>query len=217
MKTHKRLFTVVALLALALVAAGCTAPLAPIQPDAAGAAAAPAAVSQTEVITFEPGAPAGDAQEGSCWTNSLAVWRTEAWRCMVGNNIFDPCFAGGDEVICGADPITDTPGFLLNLTESLPASDLSAEAQAAENHAWMAELADGTICGFATGATAGVDGERINYLCASDDPSQMVGLVGELTPGPVWQAKKVLLGQGGQGAGPIALETTTVDVRTVWR
>jgi hypothetical protein len=30
---------------------------------------------------------------GSCWIGSLSATRPEAWRCMVGTRIRDPCFA----------------------------------------------------------------------------------------------------------------------------
>ena len=44
-----------------------------------------ATITATQVITYMPGPPIGEPQAGSCWTNSLAVWHEDAWRCMVGN------------------------------------------------------------------------------------------------------------------------------------
>ena len=52
-----------------------------------------ATITATQVITYEAGPRAAGLREGSCWTNSLAVWHADAWRCAVGNAIFDPCFS----------------------------------------------------------------------------------------------------------------------------
>jgi hypothetical protein len=47
---------------------------------------------------------------GSCWTGSMANPRPDAWRCMLGNQLFDPCFSQGitaekgDLVACIASP-----------------------------------------------------------------------------------------------------------------
>jgi hypothetical protein len=197
-------------LLVAALLAGCTVPLAPIS-----APISPASVEITEVIVFQPEAPGDEAQAGSCWTNSLAVWRADAWRCMVENSIYDPCFATGESIICGANPATNAQGFDLTLTEPLPAPDATEEMLAAENHAWLVELADGTLCTFATGATGGVDNKRINYLCTGDNPNQMVALLGDLEAGTIWKAEKALLSMGTDG--PKAQGQAVVNVRTIWR
>ncbi|MFQ5812503.1 MAG: hypothetical protein ACE5I2_04855, partial [Anaerolineae bacterium] len=109
---------------------------------------------------------------------------------MVDNGIFDPCFAleDGEVIVCGANPVTGEAGLKLNLTEPLPEPELPAEPA---NNAWLVELADGTICGFATGATGAVGEKRINYLCA--DPEQDVVILGDLQPGEVWRAEKAIV------------------------
>jgi len=174
--------------------------------------AATAAITATQVITYTPGPPTGEPREGSCWTNSLAVWREDAWRCTVGNDIYDPCFSSDGSVICGASPITPTTSFTLTLTEALPAPELPQDTA---NHAWLVELADGTVCGFATGATGGVGDDRINYLCPSPDPSQTVVLLGDLQPGAVWMARRAVL--TGSMPNLTVLESVEVPIRTVWR
>ncbi len=174
--------------------------------------AAEAAITATQVITYTPGPPTGEPQAGSCWTNSLAVWRPDAWRCFVGNSIYDPCFAADGDVICGASPVTTTVSFALELTEPLPAPSVPDDTS---GHAWLVELPDGTVCEFATGATGGVDGERINYLCPGPDPDQQVVILGDLQPGAVWTAMRVTL----SGAMPdlTVVESDLTPVRTVWR
>lgn len=175
--------------------------------------AAPAAtVAATEVITYTPGLPAGKPREGNCWTSSLAVWRADAWRCMIGNEIYDPCFSEGEGVICDARPMSSDAGFALKLTEPLPTAEAPQDTAA---HAWLVELADGTVCEFATGATGGVNGERFNYLCPSPDPSQYVVILGELQPGAVWMAQRAVVAGG--PPEPTVLESALTPVRTVWR
>lgn len=179
---------------------------------AASAAAPSAAITATQVITYTPGPPTGEPQAGSCWTNSLAVWRADAWRCFVGNSIYDPCFAADGDVICGASPVTTTVSFALELTEPLPAPSVPDDTS---GHAWLVELPDGTVCEFATGATGGVDGERINYLCPSPDPDQSVVILGDLQPGMVWMAQRAVL--TGRMPDLTILESTLTPAGAVWR
>src|ERR1700722_17288946 len=47
----------------------------------------PLTVSETSVTRFIPTVPSGDVRKGMCWTESIAVSRSGAWRCMVGNGI----------------------------------------------------------------------------------------------------------------------------------
>jgi hypothetical protein len=77
------------------------------------------------------------------------------------------------------------------------------------------ELPDGTVCEFATGATGGVDGERINYLCSNPDPDQSVVILDDLQPGAVWMAQRAVL--SGSMPNLTVLESALTAVRTVWR
>lgn len=171
-------------------------------------------VTMTEVITFTPSLPDTATQDGSCWTNSLSTTRADAWRCTVDNSIYDPCFELPDQtdtLVCDADPATDQPGFPLHLTEPLPAADIPAQAQeTAMVNGWLVLLADGTLCNFATGATTGVNGERVNYLC-----DNKLGLLGDLQPGTVWTANQVDIVVGNNG--PELKSSETVELRTIWR
>lgn len=203
---------ILACLALLTACTGATAPAA--ETPSTGSTAG--AVTETEVISYQPGAPSGDPQSGNCWTSSLVLPRADAWRCMVGNQIYDPCFAetGVESVVCGADPATDSTGFLLTLTSPLPTPEASG---APASQAWLVELADGTLCGFATGATTGVGEKRLNYLCAVDnpDPSAAVGLLGDLVPGQVWTAELATIVVGENG--PALQSSEMVELRTVWQ
>src|SRR5579871_3574392 len=67
----------------------------------------------TQVIAYHPGAVATSTRtaSGSCWTNSIAAsYRTDAWRCTIGNSIQDPCFAiaSSTNLLCGVNPANPT-------------------------------------------------------------------------------------------------------------
>ena len=76
----------------------------------------------TEVDVFEPSGTPSYVVEGSCWTGSVAALRADAWRCMVGNAIYDPCFGPQDAaaVICVRSPLDESENVQINLTEALP-------------------------------------------------------------------------------------------------
>ncbi len=171
-------------------------------------------VTETNVIQYEPPAPTDPAREGECFSGSLSIPRPEAWRCMAGNQILDPCFGGdnGESVVCGAYPALDTPSFTLNLTSPLPTPNPPAAESA---QAWVVELADGTICDFGTGATTGIGDKRLNYLCSSDNRDMAVGLLGDLQPGTVWTAEKATIEIGKDG--PVLKDSEMVELRTVWQ
>jgi len=159
--------------------------LSPGTPLAIRCAPGPTTVSATVVTRFVPDRPADTTQQdGSCFTSSLALaGRTDAWRCTVGNAIHDPCFALADgALVCGANPTAAETGFLLNLTEPLPATDVSPTGvESASRNGWLVELEDGSVCGFNTGATAGINDQRANYGCPNDE-----WIFGDLMPGTVW-------------------------------
>jgi hypothetical protein len=211
--------TVLMLFVLAALApASCVPvppPAAPAPEASASAANTPtpaASVTATQVIVYAPGPPSGESQEGKCFASSLAVWREVAWRCTVDNDLYDPCFLSDGGVICGAVPTTPTISFLLLLTEPLPVPEVPQDTS---GHAWLVELADGTVCEYATGATGGVAGERINYFCPSPDPGQSVVILGDLRPDTVWTAKRAVV--TGDMPNLTVLESAETPIRILWR
>lgn len=111
------------------------------------APAAHASGQATKVIKFVPHSRGPGMLEGYCWTASIAIARSDAWRCMAGNEIFDPCFESSDKgyAVCNPDPAKGDPGFRLKLTKPLPETQRQADS-VAEHNAWLVELADGTVC-----------------------------------------------------------------------
>jgi len=89
--------------------------------------------------------------------------------------------------------------------------------QTPEGQSWMVRLADGTLCGFATGATTGVDDKRLNYWCdvETTEEGAAVGLLGDLVAGEVWTAELATIVMTEDG--PTLKESEVVEIATVWR
>jgi hypothetical protein len=195
------------LLILGLVLGSCTGTA------WAQAPASVSTVSETRVIRYVPSIPSGEVREGSCWTESIAVTRSNAWRCMVGNAISDPCFAepaNQKELVCDANPALNKIGFVLKLTKPLPESSLQDQGA----QPWLFRLADNSICEAMTGTLSPVNGEPARWACATHVANQVspAGLVTALTLGKVWIADKFpesAIGQNG-------IEPKKVQVTTIW-
>jgi hypothetical protein len=189
-----------------------------------GFAIASAAPAQTEVRIFRPSLPskAETRQSGRCWTESIAVNRPVAWRCMHENMIYDPCFevAGrSQQVVCGASPVAHKDGFLLP-TQPLPVRP----AANATPQPWLIELADGSVCEAATGTMAVIDGEPVRYPCTvsssrkSGTDKVYCGLLSKLHPAKIWMADEVCIIAAPSDRGPPfkLQKRETVVVRRVW-
>ncbi len=178
-----------------------------------------ASVTQTEVITFAPPLPIGPVREGSCWTNSIAVTRPGAYRCMVGNSIEDPCFAvatNRDKLVCGANPVMKRDGFVLKLTKPLPAE---TQPPTVQPEPWMMKLADGSSCVAMTGTLVAVNGEPARWSCALHvrDQIRRMGVVAKMTPGKVWTAERFAESAVAPGNGSRKVIGETIPIKTIWQ
>jgi len=180
----------------------------------------PKKITKTKIIKYVPPIPS-EEREGSCWTNSNIIRRSDVWRCMIGNEIFDPCYTVQDKttIVCGARPDNKEPsGFILKLTNPLPTPDV---AKGPSSSASMIELEDGTMCDFisgASGATDGVRNKRVGYSCRIS--SQNIVIFGDIQPGKVWFAEKgVLVEQKTSDDMPpyLVKDLQKVKIRTVWQ
>lgn len=125
-----------------------SSPAAPPPSSASSAGPAP-----TTIITYYPSDSTATATaSGGCFAGSIASERDDAYRCSVGNAIFDPCFLDGSQsVFCPTD-LPPTSGILVTLTGPLPATGSAAPGQAP---AWAFQLANGATCQVVTGAGIG--------------------------------------------------------------
>lgn len=165
-----------------------------------------AAVLATKVVIFtpwagdqiRPGLHVAERVTGACWTASLAVGQADAWRCMAGNAISDPCFLSSRDknvVACVRDPFSRTV-TLMQLTKPLPWRSPGKPGTAGPP--WALRLANGATCGFLTGGTGAYKGERINYGCT---PKGYVA--GDAArSSKVWTATFLSAWNGGNATGP---------------
>ncbi len=178
------------------------------------------AVQKTEVQIFQPAVPSGASRSGGCWTDSIAVARRGAWRCTVGNEIYDPCFSNSalsGAVICDANPAKGSPGFVLKLTKPLP----KPSAQTLPHpRPWLVKLTDGAMCQIQTGTIAFVAGIEVPYGCSDSKECgdngcpYMTGLTEKFKRGKVWMADKVEFSSSDKGLK--LLSRKPVAAAAVW-
>jgi hypothetical protein len=130
------------------------------------------AAEPTKVLRYVPYGPSGiragfviaARERGSCWNVSLVTSRNDAWRCMVGNDIYDPCFSNGAKsAVACADDAFSKRLTMIALTKPLPSREPGDDAP----WPWGLVLANGARCVMTTGATDAVDDMRLNYFCSS--------------------------------------------------
>jgi hypothetical protein len=193
--------------------------LVPSSAYAAGGGSTP--VKETEVTVFQPAVPGGSSRSGECWTDSIAVSRSGAWRCMVGNEIYDPCFSNAGltgAVICDANPARGSAGFILKLTKALPEPSSKGPAYP---RPWLVKLADGATCEIETGTIALVAGLEVPYGCSDSQECgekgcpYMTGLTDKFNRSKVWMADKVAFKSSNTGLELIS--RTSVAVTAVWK
>jgi hypothetical protein len=140
----------------------------------AAAVLAAAAGPGTSLHTYEPfsghalarGVRVARTTHGSCWTTSIADARTDAFRCMVGNDIYDPCFApaaaASTDVVCPLD-VPGAPVLRIALTKPLPLPGPSVNPR--HYPPWAVQLPGGRWCTLETGAAGIIAGLRVSYNC----------------------------------------------------
>ncbi len=111
------------------------------------ASAAGIAAAQTKVVAFKPAAmKITSSVRGHCWTTSIASRRSDAYRCMVANSIYDPCFSSGAKTVACPTDVAANSGVRITLTRPLPQSNTGNV-----RNAWMMQLAGGAKCNMGTG------------------------------------------------------------------
>ena len=172
---------------------------------------------ETKVVKYAPPADLPpNVQDGYCWVNSVAEpYRADAWRCMIGSDIKDPCFSvpNQDTVICDINPFANTAGEQLLLTKPLPAPQVTAPAK--DNWGWLIELSDETLCAPFTGTVPVINGVSAPYACTSDVQGQTALLVGDLKIDKIWTATKdmVIVDNGNIDVK----STAEVKIMEVWQ
>ncbi len=105
---------------------------------------AAAALSPTRVSTYHPAGLRGPTLHGSCWTDSNATARRDAYRCMVGNDIYDPCFTAGAHLVGCPNDVASNRGVYI-VIPSFPSNPSGTPAP------WSMELSNAAQCTVVTG------------------------------------------------------------------
>jgi eukaryotic-like serine/threonine-protein kinase len=169
----------------------------------------PRADGATVVTRFTPYSSAGeltvgisDRSIGECWTSSIVVPIPTAYRCLVDDDIVDPCFAPQPQTTPATVACVSTPwstALVVSLTKPLPKPAVIGTAA----NPWAVELANGARCVAATGTVQSVKGVALNLLCP--DGLAAGGLDNKR---PTWTVK-----YGTASAGHL----TSVAVVAAWR
>jgi eukaryotic-like serine/threonine-protein kinase len=119
---------------------------------------------------------------GSCFTSSNVIARSDAWRCSVGNELYDPCFTVNQtQVLCPNDGPWANRGILVNVPGGLTNST-GVKDQGTSGLPWAIQLADGSRCLPIGGASNVIANQRLNFDCTGG-----LGLYGNVQrSGEVW-------------------------------
>jgi hypothetical protein len=178
----------------------------------------------TQIITYTPNVPASSTPtvKGSCFANSVAApYRSDAWRCMAGNAISDPCFgiAGTSNVLCGADPASanTSSSFVMEATNQLPAWQ-APSGTIPSYWAWLVELDDGTVCSPFTGTRPfTATGQVAMYSCNGQAAGEDM-IFGDLNNATgTWTAEVGSLSTSTKIFPPVIVASATVPVFAVWQ
>ncbi len=207
-----------------------SAPITPSQTSTGGNAslAVPTAPQATQVVQYVAQMPIGSStpvEQGSCWTNSIAApFRGDAWRCMVGNNISDPCFQipGQQKLLCNVNPLdpASTSTFVLALTKPLPQSQPVQGLQPSGN-GWLIELQGGTLCTPFTGTLPIAEGGMAaSYACAPGPLGKDVSIFTINSSSSVWTAEigTITSAPANSTSGlPVVTNIANVPITEVWQ
>lgn len=160
------LVTAAAFAAPAIAAAG---PSVPGGAGGPGSATGPGLRTQTRIFRAftaagQPAIHVTSAVRGSCFTASSAIDRADAWRCISGNLLYDPCFSSQKAkgiVVC---PVPwKSSGTEIKLTKPLPMPNRGKPSTSVMP--WAVQTGSGLDCVINTGTGNTIHGMRSNYGC----------------------------------------------------
>jgi hypothetical protein len=116
-----------------------------------------------------PGVTVTGTASGHCFAPSIATTRHDAYRCLTGNLIYDPCFAPqttppGSQVLCVEGPSVSRL-LKVTLTAPLPAGGTGTPQVAP----FALMLADGQFCLRNSGAERATSSLPLSYTCPGGD------------------------------------------------
>lgn len=135
--------------------------------------AAAGASQKTSARIYEAFKPTGSPAisvtktiRGHCFAGSIADDRNDAWRCLSGNLLYDPCFSSskaGGIVLCPVAAWKQS-GIEIKLTKSL--SGGNTKKPSTHGLPWAIETTTGLKCAFVTSMQPGIGHHFGSYACA---------------------------------------------------
>ncbi len=144
---------------------------------------------------------------GSCESGSDAIGNVEVYRCMAGNEIYDPCWAssaGG--VLCMASPWADSVVHL-SVADVPRGVDVGATDL---DDPWGVQLTSGARCLAAQGAHDTFGSHIVDYYCSGASSDDLELLRGVDRTGLMWTYQTAIFNGSSLVAGP------TVSVASAW-
>lgn len=153
-----------------------------------------------------PGVHVARTAPGYCWTTSISTAQRDAYRCFVGNEIYDPCFHGSaagesSTVLCPL-PRPGSSLLRIELTRRLPSPGPGTDPE--RYTPWAVETEAGSWCTLITGATGRLHGLAISYGCSGGG----VLLGSPRRARPAWTIASA--------ASATARTTSVVRLRSAW-
>jgi len=175
-------------------------------------------VTATQVLVYQPWTISGKlasglviikSARGSCFAGSIADERPDAWRCMEGNLILDPCISpqpgAGREVVCPKTGPWSPRVIVLHLTKPLPSGFGNPGPTGNQRRPAWVVLSDGADCFAETGTVLTVGNLAGVWACTDGH------YIDRLVRSPaVWSA--VVFKPGGGATVPVE----RVPVATLW-
>lgn len=171
------------------------------------------AARATAVYTYQPFGASGlkasivvdETLSGTCASGSRATPRSDAWRCRVANDTYDPCFSapGVDYVVC-PEYLSTRKVARIDLEQPLPANGNTGSATARKGLPWaLIAVPYAHQCRLVTENRSKFRGKTIYYTCLQ---GTLVGKLNRSKPG--WTAKFL-----SEGDNPTLY---TLRVRAAW-
>ena len=157
----------------------------------------------TKVVRYSAAGMKGSTVKGNCWTSSNASTRSDAFRCMVGNSIMDPCFKISAKAVACPQNTASNIGVIINLTKPLPKANPSSAAKP-----WRFQVAGGSgiLCNAGTGTVIG----NYPYYCSGN-------LVCSV-PAASTKWPTTVMAQCGTPTGPMTVKAArAMFVMTLWQ
>lgn len=102
---------------------------------------------------------------GSCFSGAISIDRKDAWRCISGNALYDPCFStplNPSVVACPDSGLRR--GVKMLLTKKLPRKFADHGSPTLKDQPWNIQTASYRHYVYSSGASSVLDGERANYF-----------------------------------------------------